>query len=213
MKYYPKFTAIMLIFSAILANIWFIGLGSVFNYPEILKQPPEFILQTFSQNATVIMLWFFILALSAGLMTPIALQVGKMGEGMINKIAIWAGILASTVQVIGLSRWFLIVPGFSERGDVVNFEWYHMFLGTFVGETLGYFFTGIWTILIIRAGIKHLAGIWFSFLGYISSFLILLGIFSPLGIGWADIANFIGYVLWSLWLIILGILIFRKHKI
>ena len=66
-------------------------------------------------------------------------------------MAVWIGVLAAAVQVIGLSRWILIVPGLAKMGDVATFQLLNTILGTIVGETFGYLFTGVWTILIIRS--------------------------------------------------------------
>ncbi len=39
---YRKLVAALLILGAVLANMAFIGLGSVFNYPDILQEPSKF---------------------------------------------------------------------------------------------------------------------------------------------------------------------------
>ena len=124
-------------------------------------------------------------------------------------MAVWMGVLAAAVQVIGLSRWILIVPGLAQIGDVATFQLINTILGTIVGETFGYLFTGIWTILIIQSLGKNIGRMWFSWLGIISAILIMLGVLFPLGVPGTDIANFIGYILWSVWLVALGILIWR----
>lgn len=84
-----------------------------------------------------------------------------------------------------------------------------------MGETFGYLFTGVWTILIIRSLGKNIGSLWFSWLGIISAILIMLGLLIPFGVPGADSANFIGYILWSIWLVALGVLIWkgddRKH--
>jgi hypothetical protein len=50
---------------------------------------------------------------------------------------------------------------------------------------------------------------WFRAWGAISAALIFIGVLVPLDVPGADEANFIGYVLWSLWLIALAILLIR----
>jgi hypothetical protein len=37
--------------------------------------------------------------------------------------------------------------------------------------------------------------------------LVLAGVLSPLGLPVIDLANFIGYVLWSIWLVVFGVLL------
>lgn len=209
---YRKLVAALLVLGAVLANIAFIGLGSVFNYPDILQEPAKEILRQFTANQTAIIFWFSILAIGAGLLAPIAVILGRLGS---SRMAVWIGVLAAIVQVIGLSRWILIVPGLAQKGDVATFQLLNTILGTIVGETFGYLFTGVWTILIIRSLGKNIGRLWFSWLGIISAILIMLGLLIPFGVPGADSANFIGYILWSIWLVALGVLIWkgddRKH--
>lgn len=50
---------------------------------------------------------------------------------------------------------------------------------------------------------------WFRVLGVASAALIFLGVFVPLGLPGADMANFIGYVVWSVWVLILAVKLLR----
>jgi hypothetical protein len=45
----------------------------------------------------------------------------------------------------------------------------------------------------------------------VSALLILAGVLSPLHVPGVDFANFIGYVLWSLWLIAFAVLLLRSR--
>jgi hypothetical protein len=74
-------------------------------------------------------------------------------------------------------------------------------LGTVVGETLGYLLTATWTVLIISALGSRLAGHWFSMLGYGAAALIAVGVLVPLHVPGTDFANFVGYILWSIWML------------
>lgn len=80
---------------------------------------------------------FFILALGAGLMAPIAVLVSRLVQSQLSRWVLWIGIIAAVVQVVGLLRWPLMVPSLAARGDTETFELLHMILGTVVGETLG----------------------------------------------------------------------------
>ena len=86
-------------------------------------------------------------------------------------------------------------------------------LGTVVGETLGYLLTATWTVLIIYALGKHLAGRWFTYLGLAAAALIALGILVPLDVPGMDFANFVGYILWSIWLVAFAFLIWRRSDV
>ena len=83
-------------------------------------------------------------------------------------------------------------------------------LGNLVGETLGYLLTAAWTLLVLAALGRALAGRWFTLLGAVSAVLILAGVLSPLSLPVIDMANFIGYVLWSIWLVAFAVLLLRR---
>lgn len=193
-----------------LANVAFVGLGAAFDYPDVLQQPPEEVLRAFTAHQGVIVAYFLVLALGAGLMAPIAVLVSRLRRGPLSRGVLWTGVVAAAVQVIGLLRWPLIVPSLAARGDTKTFELLNTILGTAVGETLGYLFTGLWTILVVRMVGTLLAGPWFSWSGLVSAGLILLGVFVPAGLPGVDTANFLGYVLWSVWLIVFAALLWRR---
>jgi hypothetical protein len=206
-----KLTASLLFVAAVLANVAFTALGSIFNYPDVLDQPADKVLASFSDNQGAISGWFLVLALSAALLAPIAVGVGRLSSGPIMRLAVRVGIAAAGVQVIGLLRWPLLVPGFASDAASGNsaiaadardsFMTAHDVLGVAIGETLGYLLTGVWTVLVIVALGRRYAGRWFQALGLGSAALVLVGVLGPLDLAGVDSANFIGYVLWSVWLI------------
>ena len=59
---------------------------------------------------------------------------------------------------------------------------------------------------------RSFAGLWFIALGAVSAVLILAGALSPLNLPVIDHANFIGYVLWSVWLVIFAILLLLRPR-
>ena len=207
-----RITALLMIAGALLANIALAGLGEVFNYPDILQSPPELIMLAFVTRESEIILLFTILAVSAALLAPIAIMVDRLGGKRSLHTSAWVGIAAAAVQFIGLSRWLFIVPSLAAPADIETFELSHKVLGTLVGETLGYALTGIWTVLILRRLGRLLAGKWFTGLGYSAAALILLGVLIPLGVPLVDFANFVGYVLWSIWLIAFGVILWRSGE-
>jgi len=206
-----KLTAIALIAAAVLTNAGFTVLGDVFNYPDVLKEPSRVVLERFHEHQASVSFWFTVLALSAALFAPIAIGVGKLRSDRFMRLAVPIGIAAAVVQVIGLSRWPLLVPGFAN--DAVNgnpaaaataadhFDAASTILGTALGETLGYLLTAAWTLLVVRSLGAQFSGRVFAGLGAVSAAMILVGVFSPLGMGAIDTINFGGYVLWSAWLI------------
>lgn len=217
-----KLTAFLLILAAILANVGFAALGSIFNYPDVLDEPAGTVLADFRDNQTAISAWFSVLALSAALFAPIAIGVGRLSSHPAMRIAVPIGIAAAVVQVIGLLRWPILVPGYasdaaSGNPDVAadgrdSFDTASDILGTAIGETLGYLLTATWTVLVIVALGRRYAGSWFQVLGVVAAVLVFAGVFSPLGLPVIDTANFLGYVLWSLWLIALAVVILVHER-
>ena len=218
----PKLTAGLLILAAIVANVGFTALGSIFNYPDVLDEPAGDVLAAFREHQGAVSAWFSLLALSAALLAPIAIGVGRLSPARAMRVAVRVGIAAAAVQVIGLLRWPILVPGyasdaasgdgavaagardaFSTAGDI---------LGTAIGETLGYLLTATWTVLVIVALGRRFAGRWFQVLGVASAALVLAGVLSPLELPVVDTANFFGYVLWSLWLIAFGVVILLRER-
>jgi hypothetical protein len=84
-------------------------------------------------------------------------------------------------------------------------------LGNLVGETGGYLLTAVWTALVMLALGRAFAGRLFVGLGAVAAILILVGVLSPLSLPLVDLANFVGYVLWSGWLVIFAALLARRE--
>jgi len=202
-----------MVVAVVLANVAFLGLGSVFNYPDILQESADEILAEFRDDEGTIIALFVILALSAALLAPIAILLGRLAGNELGRWSIGVGIAAAVVQVIGLLRWSLVVPFLADREDTDAFETVHTVLGTVVGETLGYLLTATWTVLIIYAQGQRLAGWWFTYLGLAAAGLIALGVLVPLDVPGTDFANFVGYILWSIWLVAFAILIWRRSHV
>jgi uncharacterized protein DUF4386 len=217
-----KLTAIALITAALLTNAGFTALGSIFNYPDVLKEPTAEILVRFREHQASVSTWFAILAVSAALFAPIAVGIGKLRSDRWMKVAVPVGISAAVVQTVGLLRWPLLVPGFASDAasgsatTAVNardhFDTAHTILGTVIGETFGYVLTAAWTLLVVASLGARFSGRVFAGLGTVSAIMILLGVLSPLDLALIDTVNFAGYIQWSIWLIWLAIALLRDAR-
>jgi hypothetical protein len=217
-----KLTASLLILAAVLANVAFTALGSIFNYPDVLDEPAGQVLASFRDHQGAVSGWFAVLALSAALLAPVAIGVGRLSPARAMRIAVPVGIAAAVVQVIGLLRWPILVPGYASDAASANagvaadgrdaFTTASDILGTALGETLGYLLTATWTVLVVVALGRHFAGHWFPILGAASAALVVVGVLSPLGLPVIDTANFLGYVLWSVWLIAFAVVILLHER-
>jgi hypothetical protein len=217
-----KLTAVLLILAAVLANLGFTALGSIFNYPDVLDEPAGKVLASFHDSQGAVSSWFLVLAIAAALLAPIAIGVGRMSTERAMRVAMPIGITAAVVQVVGLLRWPILVPGYASDAASTSpgvassardsFTTVSDILGTAIGETLGYLLTATWTVLVVVALGRRYAGRWFQVLGVVSAALVLVGVLSPLDIAGVDAANFAGYVLWSAWLIAFGVVILVRER-
>jgi hypothetical protein len=217
---------LLAVVAPILLNIAFVLLGSSFDYPGVLDEPAARTLREFHDDATTISWQFGLLALSAALIAPLAIYLGRcLGPSRVVRASVYIGISAAVVQVIGLLRWPILVPGLAdtatdaaktaaERADAVDtFDTLNDVLGGAIGETLGYALTATWTVLIINAlRERPLIGRVMTILGLSAAVLIALGVLVPLDAPGADAANFLGYILWSIWLIALGVILLRVAR-
>jgi hypothetical protein len=217
-----KLTASLLILAAVLATAGFTALGSIFNYPDVLDEPAGKVLAAFRDSQTAVSAWFLVLALAAGLLAPIAIGVGRLSSHKAMRIAVPIGVTAAIVQVVGLLRWPILVPGYASDAGSSNLAVAHDardtfttvsdVLGTGLGETVGYLLTATWTVLVVVALGRRYAGRWFQVLGVTSAVLVFAGVFSPLDLSGADTANFFGYVLWSAWLVAFGVVVLVHER-
>jgi hypothetical protein len=203
-------TAALLVAGAVTVNFAFLGLGTAFDYPNVLNQPPAEVLATFHANQWVIGGLFLLMAIGAGLLAPIALRVGRMGTSTALRASVPVGIAAAAVQVIGLLRWPVLVPGLAAQAADPSasdtFDTLNLVLGTVIGETLGYALTAAWTVLVAIGLRKSLLGTPLAVVG------IATGIVEPLEVPGTGLANFLGYIVWSAWLIALAAAVLRTGR-
>ena len=206
--------------AAILAIAGFTALGAVFEYPQILSSPTAEILDLYRQHQGAVMAWFGVLVVSAALLAPAGVLLGRLAGGGRGRWIAGLGVAAAAVQVIGLSRWLLLVPGISARAtDPAGtaaahhaFRLAHTWLGTIIGETVGYALTATFTVLVAAVVTRATAPRWMALLGYAAAALIATGVLVPLGLHAATLTNFAGYVAWCLWLLAMAALLWRLPR-
>lgn len=215
-------TALLLIALPVVFNLSFFLLQRTFEYPDILRKSVSYILERFvAGGRRLVMTWYVFMA-SSLLFVVIAIllpQVLLAGQPVLLTAATVVGILAALVQVLGLIRWPFLVPTLARayldpaatpatrESVAVIFDTFNTYLGMAVGEHLGYLFTAAWTVLIalglIGGGLPLL-----GWLGLVPALGIFLGVFEPAGWKPAGAINAISYVLWSLWLVVMGVVLF-----
>jgi hypothetical protein len=212
----PGRTAALLIAGAVVVNLAFLGLGSVFDYPDVLNQPPADVLVRFHDNQLVIAGLFLLLAAGAALLAPIAIAVSRLGTGRALRASRVVGIAAAAVQVIGLLRWPLVVPFLAgsapDSSAATTFDTLNQVLGTVVGETVGYALTATWTVLVCIGLHRVLLGRVLTALGMLAALLIAVGTVEPLEVPPAGLANFVGYLVWSAWLVAVAVTLLARRR-
>jgi Domain of unknown function (DUF4386) len=214
-----RLSAAALASASALAIAGFTFLGSIFEYPQILEEPTGDILALYRDHQGAVMFWFGVLVISAALLAPAGIWLGRLAGGTLGRWIAGVGIAAATVQVIGLQRWVTLVPGISDdaldpayrRSAESRFEVWHTLLGKAIGETAGYALTATFTILVIAALRRTVFPGWLAILGYASAALIATGVLIPV-FEPASLTNFVGYVAWCLWLLVAAAMLLRVHE-
>lgn len=215
-------TAVLLILVPIAFNLLFFLLQRRFEYPDILRKPTGYILERFQAGGRGLVALWYEFAFTALLFIPVAVLLprilGHENPAWFGLTAAF-GVLAGLVQLLGLLRWSFLVPNLaksytapgatqaSREATEVVFQAFHSYLGVAVGEHLGYFFTSAWTALVAYWLALNTALPWFGWLGLIPAVGIFLGVFESAGWKPAGAINAIAYILWSLWLIALGVIL------
>lgn len=217
-------TAILLIVVPLLFNLFFFLLGGAFDYPGILREPAGEVLRRFAEGGPSLILLWYGFALTPALFIPAAILLRRAfpaGMAALDLVAPLA-VLAGLTQVLGLIRWPFLVPELARTfldpaadeatraAALTVFAAFHRYAGVAVGEHLGYLFTAAWTLVIAGAmvaapGFRS----WLGWVGAVSAAGILVGLLEPAGFAMAGAINAVAYIVWSLWLVAVGVVLLR----
>jgi hypothetical protein len=220
-------TGILLVVLPVAFNVAFALLAARFSYPDILRRPTSEILERFRAGGSSLVLLWWAFAMTAVAMVPAAVLVSASMPGAAPVIVILAtttGVLAGSVQFLGLLRWPFVVPALARAYDdgsatpesraaiEVVFDALHRYLGVAVGEHLGYLFTGAWTVLVGVAMLQSDALPWWLGAAGIAVGAVLaicslefVGPFERNGWSLAGRVVPFAYIAWSVWLAAIGI--------
>ena len=220
---------VLLVGLPIAFNLFFVLLARDFDYPNILRSPTGDILRRFQAGGVRLKLIWFGFMLTAVLLAPVVVLLGQVlaRDGLaVVPTAIVVGVLAAVVQFLGLARWPFLVPALARTYDdpaagettraatVVVFESVHRYLGVAVGECLGYLFTGAWTLLVSVAMLQSSAfDPWLAWPGIAVGSALVVGSLEFVGPfeerGWPLAGTIvpIAYTVWSLWLVVAGLVL------
>jgi hypothetical protein len=218
-----RIAGIILIVLPITFMIAFFALRRTFEYPGIRRKPADYILKRFAGGGSRLIALWYVFALSAVLIIPMALFFQLVFVEQHRYLATSAavvGALSGLVQAVGRLLWVFVVPGLAKQYNAdsatpttreavtVVFNAFHHYAGVAVGEHLGYLLTGVWIILISSMMFSTpIFGAPLAIIGIISALGILVGLFEPTGWKPAGAINTAGYIVWSLWLFICGVIL------
>ena len=166
----------------------------------------------------MIALWYG-MVLSSLAFIPLAVLVRRLWaeeRGLGTELSTIFGVLAGLVQTLGFLRWVVLVPllarmystpGSDKDALKVVFQAFHQYLGVGVGEHLGYLFTGLWTISISLVLMRQSALLGWSGIAFAMG--VMSGMLEPFGVPAVGVVNAISYLLWSLWMVALGVHVLR----
>lgn len=225
---YRRLSGILFICFPLIVQIPFTILTIQFNYPDILREPASVILTNFLEGGTSLLLTWYAYALSilifmAGIFAYDRSTDRTSGA---SRLASRIGLISAALQLIALLRWTFLVPflarDFARAADssaaasiAALFQTQHNFLGVGIGEHLGQLTMVIWTILMIRSNGQHFV---FRIVGYLSALLLFVGLGEHLAValnadpGLLEYGALYGFILWSIWLVSLGISLMRQPE-
>jgi hypothetical protein len=223
-----RVTGWLLVIGAVAFAVAATVLSSTFDWPDILRQPPEVVLPAFVDGGTsLVWTWFAVAWTYAILLVPILLLPAALGrrEDPVLRAATFVGAASVLLSLIGFLRWVFVVPMLADAyvsGDpttkaAVAAAWMaqHQFGGALLGEHLGQLLAIGWSItlsvLVLRSG---MLARWVGWAGLVASVLYLFNQGDILatavpGFPVVDLAGFIGSTLWGVWVIALGVAVLR----
>jgi hypothetical protein len=224
-----RLAGLLLIVAPVLFTTCFALLQMQFEYPDILRQPTAAVLTKFAAGGTGLIAIWYAITLSALLFVPVAVLVHQTLSAQrppaYLPVATTFGVLAGLVQTLGFIRWPFLVPYLAStyldpasseatRAAVaVVFEAFHRYAGMAIGEHLGFLCTGVWTFLIAAVLWKtRFIRPWLAVLGMVCAVGIVLGVVEAVGWEFAGPINAISYLLWAVWLVIVGVQFLRRKS-
>lgn len=203
----------------------FFALSRTFEYPAILRKPTDYVLNRFADGGTRLIAWWYVFAISAVLIIPMALffqLVFVETHRYLATSAAVVGALGGLVQAIGLLGWVFVVPGLakqykaeseppsSREAVTVVFRAFQQYAGAALAAHLGSLLIGVWTLLMSSMMFSSpLFGSPLAIMGIVAAVGILARLFEPTGWRAVTAISTIGSIVWSLWLLISGVILMQ----
>jgi len=220
-----KLTGILLVSIPVAFTVFFTLLGTMFDYPDILRASTDQVMRRFQAGGSGLIVTWYGMTLTAASFIVLVLLVHQLSaseDTPYMPIATTFGVVAGVVQVLGFIRWPFLVPYLARvyldpasseaarEAVAIVFQAFNQYAGVAVGEHLGYLFTSLWTGLTALAMLKSpLFKAWLAWPGVVLAAGIFTGLLEPAGVAWAGPINAISYLLWAAWLVAIGFALLR----
>jgi hypothetical protein len=223
-------TAAFLILVPLGFSLCFTLLSALFDYPAILRQPTADVLRKFADGgATLVAVWYALTLTAVGFVPLVVLVHRVLAADRPVPTSLWLGtafgLVAGLAQTLGFLRWPFLVPHLAQAylaagatdaqraATSMVFEAFHRYAGMGVGEHLGYLSTSVWTVLIavviVRSGALPR---WQGLVGILLAAGIATGLLEPAGWELGGVINAMSYLLWAVWLIVLGVTLLVSRR-
>lgn len=215
---------------AVLFNVPYAVLASIFDYPAILREPAGEVLARFAEGGAGLLLTWYAFALAALALVPLAVGLTITPTRLAARPALalgaaLAGALAGITQAIGLVRWVFVVPDLARaaasddpaaaEAAIHTFTLINAYGGVAVGEHLGQLLTALFAALLaaLQHGEGHRAAAAF---GFGTAALLTFGTGEGLMLALGQdgsvfaIGTIAGFLALTVWLIATGTLLLRR---
>ncbi len=205
--------------------VFFSLLSRTFDYPAIMDEPAATVLVRVAEGGNgLVALWGGATA-AALLLVPLVTLLHRVlsPDGPAWLIfATTAGVLAAVFTIVDLGQWVFVVPGLAEAwaaadasaptraAVIVTFDAFHAWVGMLIGLVLATLFSGIWTVLTglaMRSARPFRP--WVGNIGVGAGAVLLASVLQPGGFRVWALLNTVGFGLWSVWLVLAGIQLWR----
>jgi hypothetical protein len=220
-----RLTGALLVVVPLVFTAGFTGLQMVFDYPGILRHPAGELLNRFAAGGSDLQAYWYLMFLAGVMLIPLAIgwAVGNFREYPLEASLAGAfGAVAGLVQAMGLLRWTVLVPSLAAAytapgaGDLDKalatsaFDTANAYLGMGVGEHMGYLFTALFTVMVALTIFRRWSIM--AWIGAVAAAGMAFGMLEPFGVPMASTINAIAFTGWSVWALVLGVLILWRGQ-
>ena len=214
---------LLLVLLPIAFNVLFFLLQRTFEYPDILRKPTGYILERFNAGGRRLIVTWYLFALSALLLVPVAVLVHQVLAGEAPPylaVGTTIGVVAGLVQFLGLIRWPFLVPylartysctkgnsGQSTRDASSLCSRHFIAMRAWRSASISAISARVFGLHSLRWPLTQSAsfGRWIGWVGLVPAAGIFVGLFEEAGFKAAGAINAVSYILWSIWLIMVGV--------